>query len=112
MATVESFLTRKLDVRFIDARVIATEARLSLGIQGYPTRDQLGDLRTEAIRIFCSKSIDEQRALQQLNIELESIKVPNDSVTSSVDGSEHGSVMSGEVSRSSGRRHMRNLFHR
>ena len=37
MSTVEEFLTRELDIRFIDAREIANEAKIALGITGYPT---------------------------------------------------------------------------
>ena len=87
---VESLLTRELDLRFIDARALATEARISLGVEGYPSRDQVADLRREAIRIFQTKSIDEQRALQKLNMDFEAIKFPAGSVasaSSSVDGS-------------------------
>ena len=32
--TIESILTRELELRFIDARALATEARVSLGIHG------------------------------------------------------------------------------
>ena len=87
---VESLLTRELDLRFIDARVLATEARISLGVEGYPTRDQVDDLRMEAIRIFERKSSGERRALQKLNMDFEAIKFPAGSVASaasSVDGS-------------------------
>lgn len=68
--SIESFLTRELDLRFIDARTIATEARVSLGILGYPSSDQIAQVREEAIRIFHSKSGGDQRALRQLNMEL------------------------------------------
>lgn len=74
--SLESILTRELDLRFIDARTIATEARLSLGIQGYPTQDQISDIRDEAIRIYRSKPMQEQRTLQEMNMELETIKTP------------------------------------
>ena len=87
---VESLLTRELDLRFIDARALATEARISLGVEGYPSRDQFDDLRREANRIFEAKPIGEQRALQKLNMDFEAIKFPAGSVasaSSSVDGS-------------------------
>ena len=87
MSTIESFLTRELDVRFIDARFIATEARISLGIEGYPTRDQVELLREEGIRIFRNKSPEEQRALQKLNLDLEAVKMPAGSMSRSVSSS-------------------------
>lgn len=74
--SIESLLTRELDVRFIDARAIATEARVSLGIQGYPSPDQLCQVRDEALRIYRSKSIQEQHTLQRLNMDLEAVKIP------------------------------------
>ena len=50
--TIEAALTRTLEIRFIDARAIANEAKLNLGISGYPSRDQQAMLVEEAIRIF------------------------------------------------------------
>jgi hypothetical protein len=39
--TVEALLAREVMIRrFIDARFIATEARIGLGIHGYPTKTQ------------------------------------------------------------------------
>ena len=50
--SVESTLTRELDIRFIDARVLTTEAKLNLGIEGYPSLEQTSELIAEATRIF------------------------------------------------------------
>ncbi len=64
MVSIESLLTRELDLQFIDARSIAMEARLSLGIEGYPSPDQYDMIRTRAIELFSSKSPTEQMALR------------------------------------------------
>lgn len=50
--TVESVLTRQLGITFIDARSISTQAKLNLGIHGYPTPEQKSALINEASRIF------------------------------------------------------------
>ena len=65
MVSIESLLTRELDLQFIDARTIAMEARLSLGIEGYPSPDQYDVIRTRAIELFSSKSPTEQVALRE-----------------------------------------------
>jgi len=72
--TVESFLTRELDIRFIDARRIAAEARVSLGIHGYPSKDELRALRREAMRLFEERPENVKMALRELNNELEELK--------------------------------------
>lgn len=80
MTSVESILTRQLDLRFIDARMITAEAKLSLGIDGYPSQHQIRDLQDEAVRIFYTKSKEERATMKQLNFQLESIKTPTGSV--------------------------------
>jgi hypothetical protein len=50
--TVESFLANELNIRFMDARLIVAEAKLSLRIHGSPTKDQKRELREQAIKIF------------------------------------------------------------
>lgn len=74
MASVESYLTRELDLRFIDARNLATEARRNLGIVGYPSRSQARQVRQEALHIYHSKTLSERRSLQQMNLALVNIK--------------------------------------
>lgn len=74
--SVESLLTRELELRFIDARNMATEARFSLGVEGYPTQDQIYQIRDEAIRIFRSKAFPEQCEYRRRNLELEAVKIP------------------------------------
>ena len=72
--TIESFLTRELDIRFIDARSIATEAKINLGIHGYPTKDQQEAIQEEACRIFNSQPHDAQYAMRQLSADLQAAK--------------------------------------
>lgn len=52
MSPIESILTRRLGITFIDARTVATEAKLNLGIHGYPTPEEKALLVDEAERIF------------------------------------------------------------
>eukprot|EP00934_Nitzschia_sp_Nitz4_P006660 Nitzschia sp. Nitz4//scaffold83_size84149//1530//1856//NITZ4_005158-RA/size84149-processed-gene-0.11-mRNA-1//1//CDS//3329558899//6650//frame0 len=74
MSTIESILTRELNLRFIDARIIASEAKVALGIQGYPSAAQLPALHQEAERIFYTKSAQERSSMQQMNVDFESMK--------------------------------------
>ena len=50
--TVESVLTRQLGITFIDARSIATQAKLNLGFTCYLSSDQNSAVIDEATRIF------------------------------------------------------------
>ena len=120
MSSIESMLTRQLDLRFIDARTLANEARIALGIEGYPSRDEIHRIVGEAVDIFQHKSLDEQQSMQRLHWNLEAIKFPNGAMSrneESMDStSEHSSVTSSSASLSSdvsGRRGvMRSLFRR
>ena len=49
---VESKISRALDIRFIDARAIATEAKLSLGIEGYHEASRDDDIIEVAMRMY------------------------------------------------------------
>ena len=80
--SVESFLTRKLDIRFIDARSIVNEAKVGLGIHGYPTKDQEVSIRKEACRIFCERSEANKDTMRRLSASLEAIKIPSGSMSS------------------------------
>ena len=70
MTGVESFLKRELNIRFIDARTLATEAKNNLGISGYPSADQKESLKAEACRIFKEKSEEEKVQWRFRNVEL------------------------------------------
>ena len=89
--SIESTLTRELDIRFIDARAIATEAKLNLGIEGYVddcNREEL--VIKEAIRVFQRRSIHDQISMRQLHTKLTSIK------SSMTVSSGHSSTCSGD----------------
>lgn len=92
MPYVESLLARELDLRFIDARNIVAEARIGLGIEGYPTKEQGSLIYEEAVRLFQAKSDKEQNRLREKNWELEAVKMSSSSSSGSdwLDaGSEH-----------------------
>lgn len=76
--SVESYLTRELSIRFIDARSFVTEAKVSLGINGYPDKSQLALLREESIRLFLQSPEGTKRKLQRLNADLQAVKLPSE----------------------------------
>ena len=92
--TIESSLTRELEIRFIDARAIATEAKLNLGIDGYPSEYEERAIINESVRIFHQeKSRSEKHAMRILSTRLNSIKSGgSSSVSSSRRGSDTSSV--------------------
>ena len=49
---VESILSRKLGITFIDARSIVTKAKLNLGLFGYPSIEERSCLIDESLRIY------------------------------------------------------------
>eukprot|EP00538_Stauroneis_constricta_P014293 CAMPEP_0119551006 /NCGR_PEP_ID=MMETSP1352-20130426/4410_1 /TAXON_ID=265584 /ORGANISM="Stauroneis constricta, Strain CCMP1120" /LENGTH=125 /DNA_ID=CAMNT_0007597011 /DNA_START=96 /DNA_END=473 /DNA_ORIENTATION=+ len=63
--TIEAIITRALEVRFIDARTLATEAKLNLNITGYPSKEQEQQILREAISLFVSKSLESQREMKK-----------------------------------------------
>jgi hypothetical protein len=79
---VESLLTRELEIRFIDARNIVTEAKVSLGIHGYPSKRQAIEVREESIKIFRQRPEETQTAMRRLSADLEAIKIPAGSLNS------------------------------
>ena len=88
--SVESALSRQLDIRFIDARAIATEAKLQLGFDGYSGKDQVQNIIEESIRIFENRPKDQRDAMKLLNSRLNSVKRMSGSSScsgGSVDGS-------------------------
>ena len=72
--SVESIITRELDIRFIDARHMVAEAKMKMGIQGYPTEQQKAALKNEVIKIFRQCPLQEQVAMVRMSTELESLK--------------------------------------
>jgi hypothetical protein len=117
--TIEAFLTRELMIRFIDARYIATEARLSLGIHRYPTKAQEKELQDEALKIFHQKLKCTRDAMQQMSVDLENVKIPTGSLSnrsshhtkggdSSEDQSSHRDYL-GETSSKGGGRNFQGM---
>ena len=72
--SVEAILTRDLDIRFIDARAIMNEAKISLGIIGYYDKADEEKLVQTAKKIFDEQSDDVREAMQRLKAQLDSIK--------------------------------------
>ena len=73
--TIESSLTRELNIRFIDARAIATEAKLNLGIDGYPSMYEESQIIEEAVRIYYhDKSRSQKQIMKTLNTKLNIVK--------------------------------------
>ncbi len=74
MSPIEGYLTRELEIRFIDARELANEAKIALGITGYPSKDEHSIVRNQARRIFESLPKNEQEKLKQMNCTLTAVK--------------------------------------
>ena len=73
--SVESFLSRELEIRFIDARAIATEAKLNLGVEGYvDDMDQCAKIVAEAIKVFDGRTDKEKFGMRQLHTKLNTVK--------------------------------------
>jgi hypothetical protein len=72
--SVEAYLTRELDIRFIDARSMVNEAKISLGIQGYPTLKENMQVQREAIKIFEEHSVSAKRRMRRRKVDLERVK--------------------------------------
>jgi hypothetical protein len=69
--TVEAVLTRELNIRFIDARALCNEAKLGLGVVGYPSPEQEVVLVEEAKMIFRARPEETQRAMIRLKSNLD-----------------------------------------
>ena len=82
MTTVEGILTRELEIRFIDARALCNEAKLGLGIVGYPSPEQQVLLVEEAKMIFRARPEETQNAMITLKSNLDAVKIPNGSMSS------------------------------
>jgi len=73
--TLESVLTRRYYLTFIDARKIITEAKLSLDINGYPSPAQRSLIISEAEKIFEREYSPSQREhLRHRKFDLDSAK--------------------------------------
>jgi hypothetical protein len=96
--SVESYLTRELDIRFIDARNIVTQAKVSLGIQGYHSKDQLKELTLESMQLFAIRPEAQKTSMRRMSSDLESVKIPVGSLSSKAYNLEEDSfdILSGE----------------
>ena len=74
MSSIEGFLTRELNIRFIDARQITNEAKIALGIEGYPSKSQMRALRHQALAIFETRPSHAKDTMRQLSGELDAVK--------------------------------------
>jgi predicted phage tail protein len=72
--SIEGLLTRELDIRFIDARSIVNEAKINMGIIGYPTAEQALKVQQEAIELFKAQSNEVKRTMRRLKEDLEGVK--------------------------------------
>jgi hypothetical protein len=72
--SVEAYLTRELDICFIDARSMVNEAKISLGIQGYPTLKENTQVQREAIKIFEEHPVSAKRGMRRRKVDLERVK--------------------------------------
>jgi hypothetical protein len=61
---------------------IVSEARISLGIQGYPSKEQEQELTTQALKIFRDRPDDAKAAMQRLKANLDAVKMPSGSMSS------------------------------
>lgn len=86
MSSVEAFLTRELEIRFIDARELTNEARISLGLNGYPSRDEKRRIRAKALSLFESRPEEDRATMKRLSEALAAIKADSMSLTSEFDG--------------------------
>ena len=83
---MESILSRQLDITFLHARELVTEARLQLGIEGYPDSGQVANIVEEAIIIF------EHRTSPELQAEMRETKSRLDAVKMASCGGLNGSM--------------------
>jgi hypothetical protein len=72
---VESTLCRVLNIRFIDARGLVTEAKLNMGILGYHDETLEESLVAEATRLYEELDDDRKDELRLLKSELDGIKI-------------------------------------
>ncbi len=86
--SIEGYLTRELDIRFIDARSLVNEAKLALGMIGYPSKQELQGLREEALQIFDRRPETQKDALRRLKCDFTVIKEQSSALSSVAAASE------------------------
>jgi hypothetical protein len=110
--TIEAALTCQFGITFIDARALATEAKLNLKITGYPSKKEREDLIKEASRIYGKQPGNVRKACQQRRMSLESVKSASGSSACSSVCSEASFDISDEFSISSNNSERRRLHFR
>ena len=70
---LESTLTRDLAITFIDARHLTVQAKISLGIDGYPTNDQGEMVIQRAIELFEDQPVEIQQRMKRNKTALDDI---------------------------------------
>jgi hypothetical protein len=103
--TVEAVLTRELEIRFIDARALCNEAKLGLGVVGYPGPEEEVLLVEEAKKIFRARPEETKCAMMTLKSSLDGVKITKGSMSSrrspSCDGTEDSEFLSSDLTISS-----------
>jgi hypothetical protein len=79
--SIEASLTRHLDIRFIDARMLALEAKANLGVEGYHWPKQQEQIIEEALKIFASRPDKVRNTMLNLNANLEAAKKREGSIS-------------------------------
>ena len=72
--TVESTITEELNIHFLDARKLATQARLDLGIKGYPSKAQMIDIIQRCMEIFHHQSDETKQEQKSYKQDFDTIK--------------------------------------
>ena len=73
--SIESYLIRKFEIRFTDARSIVNEAKAGLDIYGYLGTHQEREVTEEAIKIFRERDSQVQTAMRRLKADLDNAKL-------------------------------------
>ena len=81
--SVEAVLKRDLEIQFLDARAIVTEAKLNLGIQGYPSAGQNELIYEECMKVFYNKPVSDQRMMRAHKSDMDIAKASISSSTHS-----------------------------
>eukprot|EP00934_Nitzschia_sp_Nitz4_P008983 Nitzschia sp. Nitz4//scaffold32_size149145//111913//112227//NITZ4_002895-RA/size149145-processed-gene-0.100-mRNA-1//1//CDS//3329548117//8973//frame0 len=76
--SAESILSRELDIRFIDARNLINEAKVSLDVFGYIDEGNQVNVLEKASELFRAMDHSEQLRMKQASWELRSIKMSSD----------------------------------
>ena len=80
--TIEAVLTRELEITFIHARKLVTEAKLELGVKGYPNEKQEEELIIRSKNMFEALSEKDRIMMRRIKIGLDSVKIESGSLSS------------------------------